>query len=90
MKAVNPKFLKVRGTFHGLKYVDLLLVMLSIMVASNMNIEGMYLLIVPIVMLVGKYIISRKFSFDDLAFLVSKRKSYEWNHCVRGMKNAKK
>ncbi|MCK5074396.1 MAG: hypothetical protein KAQ98_13280 [Bacteriovoracaceae bacterium] len=87
MKAKNPKFLKANGTFHGVNYLDLLIVVISVLIGSGYQLEGLYLLSVPVLALFARYIVSHLFSPGDIIFKLLKRKSYGWSHLLKELNN---
>ena len=87
MKARNPKFLKINGTFHGVNYLDLFVVVISVLIGSCYQFEGLYLFIIPVLALFIRYIATCFFSQGAIIFKLTKRKSYGWSHSLKELNN---
>jgi len=87
MKAQNPKFLKVSGTFYGVGYIDLFIILISILLFSEMGLSGIALLIIPIIAVAIRHMISNFITPGLFVFRLSKRKSYGWSHSIKRLNN---
>lgn len=84
MKAIHPKFLNKKAEVFGLEMRDVFISMSLISIMKFLDIPDLIVIGVPCGYLGVKFVLNLFFPRSHFAFLLKKKKYFEWSRNIKG------